>query len=169
MPCSDAMITEVISARPDQTVSEALALFNKHGIRSVPVVDEKNAVVGVFSFSHLLYALLPVSSTLGDSILRLKHMDISLDHLSGASPWVAKRLNILLPQKLEEVMLKNPKVVRPETPLREGIRLMVKYDSPLPVVKDESNALVGIISSQSTLTVLTNMAAHLAEGKEVHE
>lgn len=169
MPCQDAMITEVVSARPDQTVADALALFKEHNIRSLPVVDTDSKVVGLFSFSHLLYALLPTPVTMGDELLRIKHMDISLDHLMGASPWVAKRLKILLPKKVEEVMLKTPHVVHPNTPLREGIRLMVKYDSPLPVVEEKTNKLLGLISSQTALAVLMDFAARLEQGKEVHE
>ncbi|HOO81268.1 MAG TPA: CBS domain-containing protein [Alphaproteobacteria bacterium] len=170
MPCNDAMIEDVVTARPNQTVSEVLELFSKYNIRSVPIVDENRSVVGLFSFSHLLYSLLPVPATLGDHMMRLKHMDISLDHLLGASPWVAKRLNIILPKTMEEVMLKNPVCVRVDSPIREGIRLMVKYDSPLPVVEDEKNRkLVGLISSQSVLGVLTEIASHLEKGKEVHE
>ncbi|MCB1721053.1 MAG: CBS domain-containing protein [Rhodospirillales bacterium] len=170
MPCNDAMITDVITARPGQTVAEVLELFSKHNIRSLPIVDEKNSVVGLFSFSHLLYSLLPVPATMGDHMVRLKHMDISLDHLLGASPWVAKRLNIILPKTMEEVMLKHPVCVRADSPLREGIRLMVKYDSPLPVVDhDNTRKLVGLISSQSVLKALMKIASHLEQGKEVHE
>ncbi len=170
MPCSDAMVTEVISARPDQTVADALALFDKHGIRSVPVVDEKNQVIGLFNFSHLLHSILPVPVTLSSGFGRLKNMDISLDHLNGASPWVAKRLNIMLPKTLKEVMIKDPRTVRPDTPLREGVRLLVKYGSPLPVVKSETDkTLVGLISSQGTVSALMGIASHLEQGKEVNE
>lgn len=171
MPCNDAMITDVISAHPDQTVADALALFTKHNIRALPVIDKNQSVVGLFSFSHLLYSLLPLPAAMGDNaLLRVKHMDVSLDHLLGASPWVAKRLNTLLPKKLEELMLKNPVCVRPDMPLREGIRLLVKYDSPLPVVENEKNRkLVGLISSQTTLGVLMAIAKDMKEGKEVHE
>lgn len=169
MPCIDAMITDVITASPDQTVAEVLGVFNDAHIRSVPVVNEDKQVVGLFSFSHLLHGLLPVPVTMSEQLLRVRHMDISLDHLAGASPWVAKRLKTLLPKKMEEVMLKDPVVVHPETPLREGIRLMVKYDSPLPVVDSKSKALVGIISSQSTLGVLLNIAAHIEDGQNVEE
>lgn len=169
MPCSDAMITQVITASPEQTVSDALNLFKTHNIRSVPVIDDNKVVVGLFSFSHLLHGILPMPATMGDQLLRVRHMDISLDHLAGASPWVAKRLKILLPKKLNEVMIKKPVTVHPETPLREGIRLMVKYDSPLPAVDSKSKKLVGIISSQSVLAVLLDIASHIEQGHEVEE
>ena len=88
----------------------------------------------------------------------------------GASPWVAKRLNSLLPKTMEEVMLKDPVCVRADSPLREGIRLMVKYDSPLPVIDHEdTRKLVGLISSQSVLKALTDIAKNLEKGKDVQE
>ncbi|MCB1557222.1 MAG: CBS domain-containing protein [Alphaproteobacteria bacterium] len=169
MPCSDAMITEVVSARPDDTVADVLALFDKHGIRAVPVVDEKGYLVGVFNFVHLLTNILPVPVTLDNGLFRLRNMDISLDHISGTTPWVAKRLKIILPKKVEEVMIKNPRSVKPQTPLREGIRLMVKHGSPLPVVRDDSNFLVGIISSQTAVKALLAIEKDMEDGKEVNE
>ncbi len=172
MPCSNAMITDVVSVRPDQTVSEALALFDKHNIRAVPVVDEQHKLVGLFSFHHLLHEILPVSVTMGEmkGLERLKHMNISLDHLSGMAPWVAKRLATVLPQKVEDVMFKDVATVHPETPLREGLRLLVQYGSPIPVVKDDdSNVLAGLISSQTTVTELLRIAAELEQGKEIEE
>ncbi len=169
MPCRDAMTVDVITASPEQTVADAMNLFHKHNIRSVPIVDENNVVIGVFSFSHLLRELLPASVTLDDETMHGHHMSINLDHIPEGASWVAKRLKLYLPEKLEEIMIKAPKTVRPETRLSEGIRLLVKYGSPLPVVKDNDNELVGVISSQNILKSLQEITTQINNGDEVDE
>jgi len=174
MPCIDAMLKKekVITASPEQTVAETLELFEKNEIRSVPVVDANGELVGLFNFLHLLKSILPVPVTLdgdNDTWLRLRHLEISLDHLAGSSPWVAQRLELLLPKKLETVMIKNPHFVHSETPLREGVRLITKYGSPLPVVNEETHELVGIVTSQKVVSSLAKIAKSVAEGNKVDE
>jgi len=170
MPCQDAMITDVITARPDQTVAEVLAIFYKNKIRAVPVVDDQHRVIGLFNFTHLMENILPVPPAEDDEKLgRMKNMEISLDYFSDMSPWVAKRLHNEMPKKLADVMIKNIHMIHPETPLSEGIRLLVKYGSPLPVVKDNSHVLVGLISSQTAVTALYKISELLEKGAEITE
>lgn len=170
MPCQDAMITDVITARPDQTVAEVLAIFYENQIRAVPVVDDQNRVIGLFNFTHLMENILPVPSADDDEKLgRMRNMEISLDYLSDTSPWVAKRLSHELPKKMTDVMIKNIHTVHPGTPLSEGIRLLVKYGSPLSVVKDDSKELAGLISSQTALAALYKISERLDKGEEVSE
>jgi CBS domain-containing protein len=155
------MITDVITASVDQTVADALVLFESHSITSVPIVDSANAVVGVFSFTHLLTNILPMSFGLESHsvgpLARLKNMEISLDSLSGAKPWVANRLLLELPKQLGGCMIDSPATVRPDTPLREGIRLLVMHGSPLVVVKNDDNILEGLITYHKTLKALNNL------------
>ncbi|HBH26017.1 MAG TPA: hypothetical protein DDX54_01230 [Rhodospirillaceae bacterium] len=151
MPCGDAMITEVISARPDQTIAEVLDLFDTHHIRAVPVLDEGRRVVGKISFTEVLQAVLPVPVTLEGGLRRLPSMDISLAYISGASPWVAKRLHEIVSRKVSSLMVKKPKTVHSDTPSREGVRLLVKYGSPLIVVDPKDGTLTGLITSQTAI------------------
>ncbi|MCB9963811.1 MAG: CBS domain-containing protein [Rhodospirillales bacterium] len=169
MPCSDQMIPNVVTISPQQTISEALELLHKHSIRTLPVVDEKYCVVGLFSFSFLLKNLLPMAVTLDDDMTHMKHLEISLDHLPGQAPWLAKRLKAHLPKKVEEVMLKNIVSVHPDTPLREGVRLIVKYGSPIPVIEKGTQRLLGLISSQSAIAALIEIMKTLDNGQDVHE
>jgi CBS domain-containing protein len=156
------MITDVITAKGDQTVADALVLFEEHKITSVPVVHENNLVIGVFSFNHLLTNILPMNFTRGNGarggpLARLDHLNISLDSLSETKPWVAKRLILEMPKLLKDTMIRSPTFVRPETPLREGIRMLVKYGSPLVVVGDDDQTLEGLITYQKTLHALNQL------------
>jgi CBS domain-containing membrane protein len=50
----DTMSTSVISAFPDTTVKKIAAILDKKGIKRVPVVDEKNKLVGIVSRGDIL-------------------------------------------------------------------------------------------------------------------
>lgn len=170
MPCSEAMVDrKIISATPETTLEEAIELFDEHSIRSVPVIDSDGKLVGLFNFHHLLTTILPLPVSLGDDLKRLKGMDISLGHLVGQSEWLAGRLKNFLDCPLKDIMVTDPKFVHPETPLREGVRLLAQYCSPLPVTDEKTGQLVGLISSQSAIRVLLKMKADLKRGRPVED
>jgi len=166
MPCSDAMITEVITARPDQTVEEAMHILEDNDIRGFPVVNENNQVLGVFNFANLLLAVMPTSVTLDDDFMHHKHLKLSLDYSSGQAPWLASRLSKIMPKKLEEIMSGTANTVNAETALGEGVRRLLECGSPLPVVEKGTNVLVGIITSQSTLATIMKIKDNLEDYKE---
>lgn len=147
MFCRNAMVTDVVSAGPDQTIRDALGLFEQHRIRAVPIVDRGGKLLGLFTFDVMLSNLLP------GAVLVNRHemMDVNLrlDYLVDAEPDVAKHLGELLPVKLGEVMDREVRVVHPGTPLWEGMRLLVQHGSPIPVVEEKSRKLLGLLSVQS--------------------
>lgn len=161
MPCIEAMTTEMLTVSPDQTVSDAVALMDEHGIRALPVVDAKNNLVGMFGFDPLLRGLLPVSLTIGEH----DGLDLRLDYVLHASSGVAQRLSKLMSRSVGEVMTRDLYTVHPETPLWEGVRLLVKYGSPLPVVRAESMFLVGIMTAQTATRAFLHILDLMAEGK----
>jgi CBS domain-containing protein len=54
MLAKDVMTTEVVTASPDTSVSEIAQLLLKHCISAVPIIDEKNGVVGIVSEGDLM-------------------------------------------------------------------------------------------------------------------
>lgn len=147
MSCEEAMITKVVSLGPDQTVEEALAILKKNNIRAAPVLGGDGRLMGLFSFHHLLTNLLPVSVTMDDGLQ-------NLDFVIGAAPGVSKRLRKLKPQKVGDIMDRKVIVLHPHTPIWEGIRLLVKYGSPLPVINEEDGVFLGIVTEQSAVQEL---------------
>lgn len=142
MPCASSMFTEVIKAKPDNTVEDLLNLVREHNIRAVPIVNDANVLVGMFSMHQLLRYLLPISVTME------RGLD-NIDFIMRASPEVAKKLKETLPRQVADIMDRNLVSVHPETPTLEAIRIVVKYGSPVPVVEKGTNVLVGLISEQS--------------------
>lgn len=161
MPCKEAMTTEVLTARPDQKVSEAVTLMDTHGIRAMPVVDSRNDLVGIFGFDPLLRSLLPVSLGIGDH----DGLDLRLDYVLHSSSGVAQRLAGLMDRSVEDVMSKDLYTAHPETPLWEGVRLLVKYGSPLPVVRENSMFLLGIMTAQTATRAFLHVLEVMDQGR----
>ncbi len=156
MPCRHAMIESdlVVSATKETTIEEVLEIFNRHKIRAVPVLDEKGSLIGLFNFHKLLVTILPIPEGVGHN---LDPVDISLDHLFGQAEWLSTRLQKHLKRTIGELMIKNPRAVHPNTPIGEGVRLLAHYGSPVAVTEEDTNKLVGIISSQSVVKLLLSI------------
>ncbi len=155
MPCSHAMIEDnIITVTTEATIEEVLELFSKHRIRSVPVVDTDMKLLGVFNFRQLLLTILPIPDDVGH---HLHALEVSLDHLFGQSEWLAERLHKRLHKKIGDIMVQNPKVVHPDTPIGEGTRILACYGSPVIVTEDKTDKVVGLITSQSVIKILLKL------------
>ncbi len=160
MSCESAMITEVITAKPDETVETVLARLSKYSLRCVPVVDNEGVLVGLFCLNKVLENLLPVAVTMPDGLQRL-------NFVVGAAPGIAKRLNKLKAKNISEVMDEDMYVVHPTTQSWEAIRLMVRYGSPIPVVEKDTGKLCGLISEQSSILELDQVIGQLEKDGEI--
>jgi len=155
MFCRNALVEKVITAGPDETIGDALRLMEAHGIRAVPIVDAAGKLLGWFNFEVVLSNLLPGPVTVKSS--GLMGTNLRLDYLVDAEDHVAKRLGELLPVKLSEVMDRETKVVHPDTPIWEGIRLLFQYQSPIAVVEEHTGRLLGLLSVQSVMCELAKL------------
>lgn len=161
MPCKEAMTNEMLVATPGQKVSEAVALMDSHGIRTMPVVDAQNNLVGMFGFDPLLRALLPTSLSIGEH----DGLDLRLDYVLHSASGVAQRLEGLMDRTVADVMSNDLYTAHPETPLWEGVRLLVKYGSPLPIVRENSMFLLGIMTAQTATRAFLHVLDVMKQGK----
>lgn len=159
MPCKDAIVANPVTGRPDQTVEEIMDVLEKNRIRTVPIVDSENKLLGLFGFDQILKGLLPVAATMEDGLQRL-------DFVVGAAPGIAKRLRKMKPKPVSDYMKTDCHVVYPDTPTWEAVRLLTKYGSPIPVVDRVSGKMVGIISEQSAIVDLKRILIDLEENEE---
>lgn len=157
MPCSDAMISEPYVIKPDSSVEDAMHFMAEKDVRSLPVVNENGAVIGLFDIRDLMIDILPISASFKIPELRVKNIDAHLDQIQGSTPWVQKRLKNTYLKKVEDVMNTHFHSCHPETPLREAIRLMTKFGSPLPIVDPETHKMRGVITMQSALASLLDI------------
>lgn len=156
MPCQDAVIKKIISLKPEQTVRDAMAMFDQHQIRAMPVIDSDNRLLGMFSTGVLVHRLLPVSATMQDGLKRL-------GFIVGATPGAAKKLKAIMNDPVEKHMDRDAVVVHPDTSFWEGLRLLAQYGSPLPVVEENTGKLFGIMTDQSAIHELLNIIDNTSE------
>ncbi len=150
MPCHAAMIDKFLSVSPDDGVEQTLAAMKKAKTDLAPVVDGAGVTVGSFSLKTLLENLLPVSVNMNDGT--------SLDVHLGAAPGIAKRLKKISPLKVGDLMNRKFVAVHPDTPLWEGVNVLVQNSGmPILVVEPRSGKALGIITTQSALDELTRL------------
>lgn len=157
MPCSDALITEVYTTTPEMSVEDAMHLMDEHSLRALPVLDPDNKVVGIFDIRDLMIDILPIPTSLKLPHLRVKNFEVHLDQIKGSGPWIQKRLKGTIIKQVKDVMNTNFHTCDPDTPLREAVRLMTLYGSPLPITEEESGKMVGIVTMQSALKSLLDI------------
>lgn len=148
MPCHAAIIKDLKTASPEDTVEKVIKLIKKSKVSTVPVVDEKGIILGIFSMKILLKNLIPVSVAMNDGIM--------LDIKVGAAPGVAKRLTKVKPLSVSDLMERRFQTVEPDAPLWEGVSLLTRHGGPI-VVMDDKKKLIGLISYASVVDALEEL------------
>ena len=132
MPVRDWMSSPVWVIRPDTSVADAYQMMVQHGIRRLPVVDDRGRVVGIVTLGDLREARPSPATSL--SIYELNYL--------------LARLTV------GQIMTHNPSTVRPDTSVLQAARLMLKHKvGGLPVVDDEGRP-VGIITESDIFRML---------------
>lgn len=149
MPCHAAMIEKPLVIAPDTSVEAAIVQLKARGSDCAAVVSAGGVLEGVFSIQELMKNLLPVSVAMADGI--------QLDVTVRAAPGVAKRLRKVMPLPVSEFMNRKPLVVYPQTPIWEGINILVTQGGPLAVVEGENSRFMGLITDSSLLNELLRM------------
>ncbi len=123
MTVADLMTASPRFVGPKTSVADALALLDEHDIRHLPVIEESGLLLSIVS----------------DRDLRpLADPDVVDD------PALMERL---LARPVSAVLKRLAVAVRPETPLAEAASVMVdERIGAVPVVADDTGALVGILS-----------------------
>ena len=130
VPVSQIMSKDIITIAPTQTLYEAEALFKKHNIRHIPVV-EGHKLIGVLSLTD---------------ILRISFADLSEDENLVYS--IVYDM-FTIPQ----VMAKVPLSISPDTTIKEAAEILAGQTfHSLPVT--ENGSLVGMLTTTDLLKYL---------------
>jgi len=149
MPCHAAMIDKPTIIKPDTKVEKALKELQKKHLDGAPVVDENGVVVGIFSISGVMQNLLPVSVAMSNGI--------QLDVTVRAAPGVAKRLKKVYPLPVSDLMERKFYAVYPQTPIWEGVNMLVTHGAPIFVVENDENKFIGILDFHTALAELQRL------------
>ena len=113
-----------ISCKPDTSINEVLAILKENSIGAVPIVDDQATVLGIFTERDFL------------------------TKIAGADQ------NACLDKPVSGYMTPDPKVVKLEDEIENGIYLMVNHGFRHLVVVHESGKLANIFSIKDALNHL---------------
>ena len=130
-PVSKIMTTDLVTINHTNSLFDAEKLFNKHKIRHIPVVNNKQ-IIGILSLTDLL---------------RISFVDNYGEDDSQVDTAVYNMLS------LEQVMVKDPVHIAPSLTIKEVAEILAKKEfHALPVV--ENGDLVGIVTTTDLLNYL---------------
>ncbi len=134
IPLKDIMVTGVITARVEDSLSEVESKFRVNGIRHVPVVDDRNHLLGIFTRNDLARCLAPHRTE------------------DGSYYYDEDEMNRFV---LRFVMTKHPLTLGPEDTLKQAVEIMAseKYGC-IPIVKADGT-LVGILTPIDVLKYIS--------------
>ena len=160
MPCHTALISNCLSANPESTVGEIIDLMKKKGAKICIVLDENKRMLGYFDFNVLLKNLLPVS-------LQMQGSTTNAGIVVGAAPGIAKRLKKVKPLAIHQIMERKFKKLSPNTPVWEGVQMLVEFGSPVFILEDGNDKFVGVMDDSSALEELERIQTEQG-GQESH-
>lgn len=125
---SKIMTTQLIQLNTEDTLYKAEALFKKHKVRHLPVIDGKK-IIGILSYTDLL---------------RISYADVVDEDDETVESIVYDMFT------LPQVMTRVPETVSPDNTVKEVAEKLSKRDfHALPVV--ENGELVGIVTTTDLL------------------
>ena len=144
MLVGDIMTSNPVKISEDMPVPAALALMHEKKIRSLPVVDAHDRLLGIVTEKDLLY--------------------VSPSPATSLNIWEIKEL--LGKVRVEGIMVRKVITVTEDTPIEEAARLMAddKIGS-LPVLRDKT--LVGIVTKTDLFNIFLAVLGGLRPGVRV--
>ena len=174
MEARDVMVSPVITVKLSASVREAAELFLKYRISAVPVVDDRDRVIGIVSEGDLLHrAEADTEQRRPWWLLALTGTEtLARDYIRSHA------------RRVEDVMTRDVITVGPHTPVHEIASILEKNAiKRVPVVENEQ--LVGIVSRANLIqavasarkglevpladsTIRANLLAHLKQQPWAH-
>jgi CBS domain-containing protein len=140
----DVMRSEVQSVSETTTLRELSRAFRRYGVTSIPVINEKNKLVGVVNEADLLRAMLPNYAELHDNLQYMQDFEYLEDRASEVEN---------LPVK--DIMVRGTISVDKKAPLMRVISLfLLKSYSHIPVV--EKDEIIGVVTRTDICELMFN-------------
>lgn len=158
----DFMQTKIVSVKPETPVVSAMRLLYINNLNGLPVIDDEQKVVGVFTE----YDLIAQDSSINLSVF-LK-LVLAFDVYKKEQSMIRADLEKLLALQVKAIMNPEPLMLHPETSLEEAVKTFEEHHkvNPIPVV-DSSGHLVGIISRADIVKLYARGSEAVPEINEV--
>lgn len=134
----DIMEKKVVSVSPDMPVLDAARTLVAHAFDGVPVINNDNDLIGIFTQYDLIHFVRPAAN---------------------AQDLAAVLINHVASMKVGDVMNTEPLIVSPSTSIYDLIQLFRNHHrvNPIPVT-DTHGKLVGIVSRYDVIKILDGSA-----------
>lgn len=143
MKVNEIMAREITSLSPEANAKEALDLLLKMKISGLPVIDDKNKLVGMFTEKEVLSAILP------------SYVEKVGKFVYEENPKVVKqKISALQNTKVADVMRKNVVTVDEDTTLCEVARIMLTQKARRLPVLNKAQDVVGIVARGDVVKAL---------------
>ncbi len=149
MDCKSVMAPIKVSLYADEPAGDMIDFMVEKHMGLVPVTERDGTFAGLVSGDGLMAHLLPKAVTSMGSMLRrggLKRMSF----LHETAEDMHERLEDLRKRPIRDMLDKNVKVAKPDTPLIDALMMIKSKQYVVPVV-DDDDKLVGAISFFSVL------------------
>ena len=150
MTCGLIMTERPPTARNDESVADAAARLVQHRVVNLPVVDAAGTFLGMFGIADVFGLVIPKVALAGGLISNLRFMADSAEELRANFRAVAER-------KVGEVADRQVRVVHPDTPEIEALRLFAHQHATLAVVERDTRKLAGIVTYWDAMRALTGL------------
>jgi CBS domain-containing protein len=146
MKAADVMATNVITVRPDTPVATIAEVLLANRISAVPVVNDKDVLVGIVSEGDLIHRVEAGTE---------RHRSWWLELLTGKET-LAHEFVMSHARKAADVMTRPMISVQPDTPLGDIASLLEKHRiKRVPVASN--GKIVGIVSRANLIQALVNL------------
>jgi CBS domain-containing protein len=141
----EIMTKKVITIKKEATVADLIDLLIKNKFAGVPVVDNDNNIVGIVTETDII---------LQESNLPLP-LSIGLTFIDKFETYL-KDTKSYLKTKVEDIMIKDVKTVKEDSPLLDVVNTMINNKINRVPVVDNKKKLVGIITRADIIKSLKN-------------
>lgn len=135
----DVMTSPVVRISPEATVAEALRLMMERRVDGLPIVDDRNGVVGILTYADLLRRVRRHNPQVADFFLFPFYYQEEDEEVS-------LRVQRILEMRVTEVCSRMVVTCGPEGHLADVAGMMVDHRIKRMPVVTEDGTLVGIIS-----------------------
>lgn len=138
MKVKEFMITDVISAAPQMTLTEVMAMFVEKRIGGVPVCGDDGKLLGMVTDGDILRAIQPIDRKIFNFLLYMQYME-EIDVKTRLKETAGTPI-------LSIAKTKNIVTVTPDDEMDIAVKhLSTHHFKKLPVI-DEDGRVVGVIS-----------------------
>lgn len=144
--CGHIMLRDPVTLAPDCTFKEALQAIRTHRVRYIPVVDEQQQFVGIFSSLTLLNLLLPqaLSINIGKKPPELNFMRTNIEDL-------AERLGEIGDHPIRDHLTTDVTICHEDSSIMEAIHILHDQHAHVIITAKDSKRFEGIITINALL------------------